>query len=314
MARLAITGASGFVGRPMAAEAVRRHTEVRGIARSDEGGRRIADVGGRPAVVPRMEPGPLAEVFAGVDAVVHLAMIGRERGGETYEAVNVLGTRAVVEAARRARVPRVVLFSGLGVAHYGMTRRCTNSYFRSKLAAELELFRSDREAVVFRPSYVVGPGDGLVTGLLREMAEGRVARVGDGGYRLQPIAVADAAAAALAAALAPPPGRDAPPRVIDLVGPEAVSFQSFIDRTASAARAAGHPAEFRVEEVSVEDADRAAAAGGFRGLGPDELDCLLCDEVSDPGPLRHLLGRPLASLDEALARAVRGAPGPGPTR
>jgi hypothetical protein len=40
---------------------------------------------------------------------------------------------------------------------------------------------------------------------------------------------------------------------------------------------------------------------------PDELDCLLCDEVSDPAPLASLLGRPLTPLDEALAAAVRAA-------
>jgi nucleoside-diphosphate-sugar epimerase len=309
MSRLAVTGASGFVGRALVSEAGRRRAEAVGITRSEKGAAFIAGLGGRPAVVPGLEPGPLAEAFTGADAVVHLAMIGREREGENYEAVNVRGTRAVVEAARRARVPRVVLFSGLGVAHYGMTRRCTNPYFLSKLAAELELFRSGRAAVVFRPSYIVGPGDGLVTGLLGEMAGGEVARIGDGSYRMQPLAVADAAAAALAVAEAPAPGSGAAPRVFDLVGPEAVTFRSFIDRTAAAARGAGRPVEFRVREVPVDEADRAAAAGGFRGLGPDELDCLLCDEVSDAEPLRRLLGRPLASLDEALAGAVRGTPG-----
>ena len=40
---------------------------------------------------------------------------------------------------------------------------------------------------------------------------------------------------------------------------------------------------------------------------PDELDCLLCDEVSDPAPLEALLGRRLLPLDEALAAAVRAA-------
>ena len=37
----------------------------------------------------------------------------------------------------------------------------------------------------------------------------------------------------------------------------------------------------------------------------DELDCLLCDEVSDHRPLELLLGRFLTPLDEALAVAVR---------
>jgi len=36
-----------------------------------------------------------------------------------------------------------------------------------------------------------------------------------------------------------------------------------------------------------------------------DLDCLLCDEVSDPRPLEALIGRPLTPLDDALAAAVR---------
>jgi hypothetical protein len=73
------------------------------------------------------------------------------------------------------------------------------------------------------------------------------------------------------------------------------------------ARALGRPAEFRVREVPVAEAERLARAGGYRGMLADELDCLLCDEVSDPTPLVALLGRPLLPLDEALAAAVRGA-------
>jgi hypothetical protein len=41
---------------------------------------------------------------------------------------------------------------------------------------------------------------------------------------------------------------------------------------------------------------------------PDELDCMLCDEVADHRPLEGLLGRFLTPLDEAIAVAVRGLP------
>jgi hypothetical protein len=58
----------------------------------------------------------------------------------------------------------------------------------------------------------------------------------------------------------------------------------------------------------VEEAERRAASGGYRGLLADELDCLLCDEVGDPGPLEALLGRFLTPLDEAVDKAVRGLP------
>jgi NADH dehydrogenase len=236
--------------------------------------------------------------------VVHLALIGAERGGQTYEAVNVGLTGRVLEDARHAGVPRVVYFSGLGVARYGIAPRCSNEYFLSKLAAETILFRSGIEGVVFRPSFVVGPGDAFVPSVLRAMESGAVERPGDGSYRMQPIGVEDAAASVLAAIERP---AGAFPTVFDLVGPEPVSYDRLLERLAGVARALGRPAKLRVREVPVEEADRQARAGGYMGMLPDELDCLLCDEVSDPAPLEALLGRKLAPLDEALAVAVRAA-------
>ena len=81
---------------------------------------------------------------------------------------------------------------------------------------------------------------------------------------------------------------------------------------AAVARALRRPAEFRVREVPVAEADRRAREG--TGMPPDELDCLLCDEVGDPRPLESLLGRFLTPLEEALAAAVRGTPPERATR
>jgi NADH dehydrogenase len=300
--RVAVTGASGFVGRHLTRHASASGFEVVGAVRSEAAARAVVEAGGRPAAVPRLDAAALAAVFEGARAVVHLAQIGAERGGATYEAVNVGGTRAVAEAARAAGVARVVSFSGLGVAHYGMKRRCTNRYFLSKLAAEVELFRSDREVVVFRPSYIVGTGDVFVPAALEAMAAGEVERPGDGLYRMQPIAVADAAALVLAAIeRSIEPGS---PAVFDLVGSEPVSYRELLDRLARLARGRGHALDHRVREVPVEEAERQARSGGYHGMDADELDCLLCDEVSDARPLEELLGRSLTPLDDALAAAL----------
>jgi nucleoside-diphosphate-sugar epimerase len=307
--RIAVTGASGFVGRHLVREATARGLDVVGVVRSELGTRFVEAGGGRAVIVPDLEPAPLARAAAGAAALVHLAQVGSERGDATYESVNVTGTCKAVLAAAAVEVPRIVFFSGLGVAHYGMVARCTNRYFLSKLASEVELFRSGRDAVVFRPSYITGPGDGLVRGLLRAMAGGEVERPGDGSYRMQPVAVADAVAAILAAIESPPAGPDFPrprQRVLDLVGPETVTYERLIERVGRIARGLGQPAEYRVREVPVGEADRRAAKGEFHGHRPDDLDCLLCDEVSDPGPLQALVGRPLTPLDDALTAAIRG--------
>lgn len=301
--RIAVTGANGFVGRHLTRHASASGWEVVGIVRSDAAATVVRQAGGRPVILGGRDPEAFPRALEGARAIVHLAQIGAERDGATYETVNLAGTKKALEGAARAGVGRVVYFSGLGVTRYGLERRCTNGYFLSKLASEVELFRSGREVVVFRPSFVVGPGDAFVAGVLVEMAEGEVERPGDGSYRMQPIAVRDAVAAVLAA-IERPLDR---PCVFDLVGPEAVSYRQLLERLARVGAAAGRPTEHRIREVSLEEVDRRAAAGGYRGMLADEVDCLLCDEVADPAPLEALLARSLTPLDEALAAAVRAA-------
>jgi len=276
--------------------------EVVAVVRSDAAARVVREDGAQPCELLGRDPEALVRALEDCAAVVHLAQIGAERGGNSYEAVNVRLSQRVFEDAHRAGVPRAVHFSGLGVARYGLAARCSNAYFLSKLTAETLLFRSGLEAVVFRPSYLVGPGDAFVPLVLRALEGGELERPGDGAYRMQPIAVADAAELVLAAVSRP---AEAFPTVFDLVGPEAVAYAQLLERLAAVARRLGRPAALRVREVAIAEAERRARAGGFQGMLPDELDCLLCDEVADPAPLVSLLGRPLTSLDDALAAAVR---------
>ena len=305
MARIAIAGASGFVGRHLVRAARAAGHDTAGLVRSERAAALVREAGGTAAELP--DDGPaLAGVLEGRDALVHLAQIGSERGGQSYEAVNVGLTERLVRAARQAGVGRFVMFSGLGVARYGQSRRVTSRYFLSKLTAETVAFGSGLDAVVFRPSYVVGPGDGFVASVLGAMRQGEVERPGDGSYRMQPIAVADAAAAVLAAVARPPA---AFPTVFDLVGPEAIAYARLLERLEAVARRLGRNVRLRVREIKVAEADRLARTdAGYQGMGPDELDCLLCDEVAEPDPLAALVGRPLAPLDAALEAAVRGAP------
>ncbi len=302
--RLVLTGANGFVGRHVIQAAAAEGWEVAGVVRNEAAARAVIAAGGRPLRHAGLEAAALSEAFAGATAVVHLAQIGSEKPGVTFAEVNVEGTRRVAEAARAAGVPRVVYFSGLGIAHYGAWPRCTNPYFLSKLEAETALFASGLEVAVFRPSYILGPGDSWAPFILRQMAAGELERVGDGLYRMQPIAVRDAARLVLAAAAGPAPRH----RVFDLVGPEPISCQAFYERLGEVARRAGKAGAWSVREVPVAEADRAALSpGGYRGMGKDELDCLLCDEIGDARPLEALLGGFLTPLDDAIGAAVRSA-------
>lgn len=300
---IAVTGASGFVGRYVVAAAASEGIEVIGLHRQPGGAEVIRDAGGRPVQVHSLHPDTLARAFEGCAAVVHLAQIGSEKAGATYEAVNVGGTRHLIDAAQRAGIGSCAYLSGLGVAHYGMTRRCTNRYFLSKLQCEVELFKSDLRVVVFRPSYILGAGNELIEAVVGQMAAGNVEVVGDGSYRLQPLCVLDAAQAVVQA-LQHEERRHA---VYDFVGPEAVTYHQFLDRLTRAAGRGGRAPSFTRSAVAVETAEAQAANGGYQGMGPDSLDCLLGDETADPEPLARLLGRPLRSIDETLEGSLAAA-------
>ncbi len=99
--RVAITGASGFVGVPTLAAARAAGHEVVPLSRSGEGPR--VDLG---------EPRGLAEALRGCDAVVHLAAA---MTGPDLEAANARMTEHLLAAMRAAEVPCLVLMSSLSV-------------------------------------------------------------------------------------------------------------------------------------------------------------------------------------------------------
>src|ERR1051326_4496418 len=104
--RVAITGATGFVGSHLA---TRLESEGHEVVRLGRRARANEEIGSAPLE----DVDALVNTFAGCRAVAHCAGINRELGEQTYERVHVAATRNVVEAARRAGVEKIVLMSFL---------------------------------------------------------------------------------------------------------------------------------------------------------------------------------------------------------
>jgi nucleoside-diphosphate-sugar epimerase len=139
--RVAITGGTGFVGRHLA----ERFSSDDVVIISRRTGVAIDDIDA------------LATAFQGCQVVAHCAGINREIRAQTFERVHVEGTRAVLEAARRAGVERVVMLSFLR-ARPGTGSR----YHETKWAAE-ELVRSaGLDFTVLKAGMIYGRGDHLV--------------------------------------------------------------------------------------------------------------------------------------------------------
>lgn len=142
--RVAITGGTGFVGRNLA----ERLPDSVVVSRSR--GVEIDDVDA------------LAAAFAGCDAVAHCAGINREIGDQTFQRVHVDGTRAVVEAARRAGVRRIVMVSFLRARP-----DCGSPYHESKWEAEEIIRGSGIEHTILKSGMIYGPGDHMVDHVTR---------------------------------------------------------------------------------------------------------------------------------------------------
>ncbi len=273
----------------MVRELVERGTRPVGTVRSVEGVRKVREAGGDARQGLPTDPSFLRRAFQGCGAAVYLAGTTREaRSGDFWRA-HVAGVEACLEAARRAGVNHFVLFGSLGAQSHGARPELTNEYFRTKREGERRVAASRIPALVFRPGYIIGPGDRMVSVLADDARAGQVALRGDGSYRLQPLALSDAVRAAAEGLARGVTG------TFDLVGPETVTCREFLDRLFAALRRRGLLASApKIRRVPLQ---------GRGGLSPEERDILTCDEVGDPRPLVRLAG-PLAPLDDALDAAL----------
>jgi dihydroflavonol-4-reductase len=196
--KVLVTGATGFTGGHLARHLVDHGDEVRALVRPRS--RQRFDASPLPAKGVRAIEGDLTDVASlkrateGVDVVYHIAATYREAGqpDSAYRAINVEGTKNLLEAARAAGVTRLVHCSTGGV-HGHIANPPANEdapfnpgdiYQDTKLEAE-RLARQFGDAngfdvVVARPIGIYGPGDRRFLTMFRGLARGRFPMLGSG--------------------------------------------------------------------------------------------------------------------------------------
>jgi len=167
-----VTGASGFLGWHVAQALLRRGIPVRALVRRPEA---VTDLDAELVAGDLRDAQAVRRAAAGCGLVFHVAADYRlwvRHPREMYES-NVGGTRNVLEAARQARVERIVYTSTVGCIGFvkgGLgdettpvsIRDMAGHYKRSKWLAEQEALRAAREGlpvVVVNPTAPVGAHD-----------------------------------------------------------------------------------------------------------------------------------------------------------
>lgn len=218
--RATVFGGTGFLGRAIVARLSAEGARVRIAVRHPEA------AGDLPAGVEAVaadlrDAESVARAVDRADWVVNAVGLYVERGSATFQAIHVAGARRVAEAAAQGAPEALAHISGIGA-----DSASPSSYVRARAEGETAALAAFPAATILRPSVLFGPGDAFFTSLAR------IARLlpafplfGDGGTRLQPVYVADlAAAAARALALSEARGR-----IYELGGRETHSYRALID-------------------------------------------------------------------------------------
>jgi uncharacterized protein YbjT (DUF2867 family) len=300
--RVLVTGGSGVIGESAVRALLERGHQVRLLSRQARGATQPwpRGVEAFPGDVAREDT--LGRAAEGCAAVLHLASIGAEEPpGRTFWSVNVEGTRNVLREAERAGVPRFVFVSSLGAD------RGSSDYHASKRAAEEHVRGFAGEWVVVRPGNVYGPGDEVISLLLKLVRTlPALPLIGAGDQPFQPIWHED-----LAGVLVECLERDdLAGRSLDVAGPETTSMAELVDLLSELT--GRRPLTVPVPPGMVDLAARAAEMVGLPlGLDRNKLTMLREHNVMLPdgqNALAEVLGREGTRLGKGLRLLAQSMP------
>lgn len=297
--KVAVAGGTGFLGREITRALLDAGHQVVVGSRSRPA-RNPLDSRAEWVSIDVTAPATLSALFSGVDAVVDAVQfpnspIENPRRGYTFERIDLGGTRNLVDAAKGAGGPLFIGLSGVGAAEVAPYH-----WLRFKWQEEQYIAGSGLPYVVFRPSWVYGPGD---VSLNRFLGFARflpfVPVIGNGKTRINPLFVRDLAAHVVAALEKP----EARGKVFEIGGPSVMTMDDVIRtalRVTGKRRLLLHSPKPLMKLV----ASVAQFAPG-RPLTPDAIEFITMDGIADTSLLQATFGLPLTPLEEGLATYLK---------
>jgi nucleoside-diphosphate-sugar epimerase len=191
--RIAITGATGFVGAAVARRLSAAGHTIQAMIRPASIQKRPADIAAEWIEGDLDDRQSLNRLVKGVDAVVHCAGAVRGATREQFNRVNADGLARLVQATISQKpAPRLLLISSLSAREPHLSHYAGSKREGEKVLAE----RSHQLSwTIFRPCAIYGPGDREILPIFKLMARGIAPIVGSGNGRFSLIYVNDLAEA-----------------------------------------------------------------------------------------------------------------------
>ena len=189
-----VTGGNGYVASYTITQLKKNTTEpIRALIRNESQSAKIREQGAEPFIGDVTDPESLKRACEGVDRIIHLAAVNRDKGTVTMQRVNAEGTINLVNAAKNAGVKHIVQVVGLGAD----ANRPYPLASSQGIGVDY-LMTSGVPYTILEASVIFGAGDEFLNTLAGLARIPPVMIVpGDGQSRFQPIAAQDVAACAV---------------------------------------------------------------------------------------------------------------------
>ena len=181
---IAITGATGFVGRHLVERLSGQELHLRALSRR-------GPIAGTTTVDGDLcDEAAMRRLIDGVGHVVHLAGVVKSPDPAVFHKVNAAGTERLARAMVSAGQAHLTLVSSLAARHAEVS-----AYAASKRAAEeaaLAVLGPDRVTII-RPPAIYGPGDRATLVIFKQLKSGLLVAPGPRGARFSLLYVTDLA-------------------------------------------------------------------------------------------------------------------------
>ncbi len=192
---ITVIGGSGFVGRHVVRSLARRGYRIRVACRRPDLAGHVQPLGTPGQIMPVQAnvryPASLRAACEGAFAVINLAAVLYNAGGQTFDALHVFGAEAAAKTAKSSGAALYIQMSALGA-----DVESTSDYSRTRAQGEQGARAAFPGTIVVRSSIIFGPEDNFFN-QFASMARFAPALplIGGGGTKFQPVFVGDVAEA-----------------------------------------------------------------------------------------------------------------------